>query len=102
MPLPTLTAVKDYLGQNASGKSDATITTALEAEKAAQKRVCRVDEANYPSDLAEALLRRVARNLAMRSLPLGVQDSELGGLRLGSTDPEVRRLEGPHRRLVLG
>lgn len=55
-----------------------------------------------PSDLAEALKRRVARNLAMRSLPLGVQSDELGATRVGSVDPEVRRLEGPYRRLAVG
>ncbi len=101
MSKPDLSSVKEYLGDAVRGKSDALLGSVLAAEAAAQARVCRVDEANYPADLAEALCRRVAANLARRSLPLGIQDAELGGTRVGA-DPEVRRLEAPHRRLVVG
>jgi hypothetical protein len=55
----------------------------------------------WPPDLVEALCRRVAHNLAVRSNPSGVQvaESEFGvtSLRVGGLDPEVRRLESPHR-----
>ena len=81
------------------GKTEPEIAGAYAAEVADQSSRCRVDP--YNDALAEALLRRVKRNLAMRALPLGVQTDELGATRIGSTDPEVRRLEGPYRRLVV-
>lgn len=96
--VPTFPEVKSYLGT--SSASDAAVRLALEAETATQARVCRVDP--YSADLGNALMRRVARNLAMKNVPLGVQMDELGAVRLGSTDPEVRRLEAPYRRLVIG
>lgn len=104
MPPPDLTALKTYLGQ--TSQSDDTLTGALATEKAAQSRVCRVpaDDADWPADLAESLLRRVARNLAMRGIPLAMfsGDAELGGVVPPTRDPEVRRLEGPFRKLKLG
>lgn len=169
---PDLPSVKAYLGAN-NGWTDAQITGALEAEKGAQARVCRVPAAPrtasitttntnptvtgvflatdvgsyvtatgvpanatilsvdtlgtsavlsanatasgtvsatltppWESDLAEALNRRVAHNLALRGLPLGVQasitDTAVATNRVGGTDAEVKRLEAPYRRLVVG
>lgn len=102
MAVPTLPDVKAYMGQTATSYPDASLVSALAAETAAQGRVCRVESANYPADLAEALLRRVVRNLAMRRLPLGVMADEMGSTRLGSSDPEVRRLESPFRKRFVG
>lgn len=93
-----LGTIKDYAGPVAAGYSDETIAEALAAETAAQARACVIPEDDMPADLTEALKRRVVRNLAMRSVPLGVQADESGGIRLGSRDPEIIRLEGPHRR----
>ena len=107
MPAPDLPTVKAYLGDS-SRWSDAQINSAIAAESAAQSSACRLPstESEWPADLTEALCRRVARNLAMRALPLAVQQSmtELGpsAIRLGGSDPEVRRLEAPYRRLVVG
>ena len=58
----------------------------------------------YPKDLRQALLRRVQRNLALRALPLAVLqgDAEAGSTILPGKDLEVRRLEGPFRRLLVG
>lgn len=98
--LPDVTAARGYLGTSALGYSDADVAGVLQAETFAQQRVCRTD--TMPPDLIEALLRRVARNLRMRSLPLAVLENELGGTRVGSTDPEIRRLEAPFRKLVVG
>lgn len=112
MPYPDLAAVKAYMGATASTYEDAAIAIALTAETAAQAKRCRVpvtvdeDDVEAPDptpDLVEALCRRVARNLAMRRLPLGViADVEMGSTRLGSTDPEIRRLEGPYRKVSVG
>lgn len=98
MAAPDLAALKSYLGVTSA--SDTEITAALAAETAAQAAVCRVGD--YPADLTEALKRRVARNLKMRSNVLGLADGEMGSVRIGSTDPEVRRLEAPYRRRVVG
>lgn len=101
--LPDLLAVKSYMSDSAGQWSDAEISEALAAETAAQARVCRVG-ADYPPDLREALLRRVSRNLAMRQMPLAVLqgDADAGATRLPGRDPEVRRLEATHRKVVIG
>lgn len=105
--LPTLPQVKLYLDTVSLGvaaPSDAAIAEALAAETAAQANVCRVDAA-YPADLAEALKRRVARNLVMRGIPTGLQTSatEAGSMtvRIG-WDAEIKRFEAPYRKRVVG
>lgn len=100
--VPDLTAVKAYLGSTSA--SDATISDALAAEIAAQRSRCRIPVA-YPADLAQALKRRVARNLAARAVPLAVLtgvDQGGGAVRIPALDAEVRRLEAPYRRLTVG
>ena len=81
------------------GKTAAAIQDVYDTEVADQARRCRV--APYNSALAGALVRRVQRSLAMRNLPLGVTLDE-NAVRVGSTDPEVRRLEAPYRKVVVG
>ncbi len=85
---------------SALGKSAGDIESAYDAEVADQARRCRVEP--YNEALAAALVRRVQRSLAMKNLPLGVLQDEAGSTRVGSTDPEVRRLEGPYRKVVVG
>jgi hypothetical protein len=92
-----------YLGPNSF--TDDEVEDALAAEAAAQRAVCRVPAA-YPDDLRQAVLRRVAVNLAKRALPLAIQqgDAEAGtsNLYVPGRDPEVRRFEGPYRRMTVG
>lgn len=100
--MPVVADVVEYLG--ATSYTTDEIQDALDAEAAAQRHVCRV-RAVYPDDLRQALLRRVMRNLAMRQLPLAVLqgDAEAGSdTVLPGRDPEVRRLEAPHRRWTVG
>ena len=99
--MPDAADVVAYLG--VTSFTEPEIQSALDAEAAAQQKVCRVG-AVYPPDLAEALKRRVARNLAMRGLPLAVPqgDAEGGPSFVPGSDPEVRRLEAPHRRFAFG
>lgn len=103
---PDADAVAAYLGdQNAWTPEE--IDAALDAETAAQALVVRLPETgDYPADLAEALFRRVAHNLALRGLPLGVSvdltDTAVATNRVGGTDAEVRRLEAPHRKMPVG
>ena len=104
---PTLTDVKAYLGPEASW-TDAELQDALDTETVAQAHHVffpaeeEGDPKPYPADLAEALCRRVQRNLSMRQLPLGYQtvNLEFGPIstRIGS-DPEVHRLENPWRQI---
>ena len=109
---PDLAAIKGYLGTDVSWDDD-TIEAALEAEREAQASRCRIPSSvdpdpapDYPAALAEALGRRVAHNLALRSIPLGVvaniTDSAVATNRVGGLDAEVARLEGPYRRVMFG
>lgn len=104
---PTATTAAAYLGDSVSW-TQAEIESAFNAEAAAQRSVCRVpvDPEPWPDDLVEALHRRVAHNLANRALPLGVKASiaeyAVQNVRVGGTDAEVKRLEAPYRKLVVG
>jgi len=102
--LPDVAAVVAYLGgDEAVSFDDDDVEQALEQERAAQARICRVPAA-YPADLAGALLRRTQRALSMRSLALAVRETADGdsSIVVPGNDPEVRRLERPHRKLVMG
>jgi hypothetical protein len=99
--------LREYLGDGAirypvTGPFD-PLEPVFDAEAAAQAAVCRIPD-EYPADLREALFRRVAVNLARRAIPTGILGIAEGGApaRLGSQDPEVRRMESPHRKLVVG
>jgi hypothetical protein len=101
--MPDTDDVAAYMGESAASWETEELQDALDAEAAAQRARCRVGGV-YPADLRQALLRRVVRNLALRALPLAVLrgDAEAGDTVLPGSDPEVRRLEGPYRRLVVG
>jgi len=95
---PDINDVIQYLGPS-SQHEPADVLEALNAETAAQAAICRIG-AEFPPDLAEALKRRVARNLAMKALPLGLQassESATATTRVGA-DAEIQRLEDPHRQ----
>lgn len=107
---PPLPDVLDYLGSSGHSWTEEEVEAALLAETAAQAAVVRfpadpeppAEPLPYPADLAEALCRRVAHNLAVRALPLGVQATvtDMAALNtyVGGTDAEVRRLELPYKR----
>jgi len=101
--MPTAADVSVYLGANAGTWSMDEIGDALAAERSAQRDRCG-ERAVYPDSLRQALLRRCQRNLAMRRLPLAILsgDADAGPTILPGRDPEVRRLEAPYRRLVVG
>jgi hypothetical protein len=105
--LPTVDDVDNYLksGSGEHSWSTADMQDALDAETDAQRRVCRIRPV-YPADLRQALLRRVQRNLALRPNALAMTrgDAENGDPQapLPASDPEVRRLERPHRKLPIG
>jgi hypothetical protein len=114
MATPSVTDCETYLGD--VSWTTAEITSAYNAEDKAQRARCTIPTVtdpvtlvvseDYPEDLIEALYRRVAHNLALRGLPLGVQasitDGAVATTQVGGTDAEVRRLEGPYRKRVTG
>jgi len=101
--MPTVDDVARYLKSSAASWSEAELRDELDAEFEHQQAKCGV-RAVYPVPLRKALLRRVQRALAMRALPLAVMqgDADGGSQLLPGNDPEVRRLEGPYRKLVVG
>lgn len=113
-PAPTAEAAAAYLGET-SWSTD-VIGEAFTTEQAAQARVCRIPShldadgvtvvTDWTPDLVEAIYRRVAHNLALRNLPLGLQASisqtAVATNRVGGTDAEVARLEATYRKRVVG
>jgi hypothetical protein len=99
--MPDVDGYRDYVGETSD--SDDEITQALAQEQTAQFNACRVP-ATYPPDLAGALYRRTQRALAIRRLPLAVKESADGESQIvvPGRDPEVRRLEGPYRKVTVG
>lgn len=106
MAAPTTDDVLAYLGEDVSW-TPVEVDSAYRAEKASQARACAVpaDDEEWPADLAEALCRRVAANLAVRALPLGIQASmtemAVSTTRVGGGDREVERLEAPYRQIPI-
>lgn len=99
---PTVTDVRAYLDESGAKWSDPELQEVLDAERVNQAKLCVID-AVFPPDLRQALLRRCMRALALRSLPLAMPqgDAETGPQILPGRDPEVKRLEAPHRRVVV-
>lgn len=99
----TLSQARAWVGVPATSVDDATLQQVLDAETYVQARACRVDSMYPQPNLDQALLRRVARTVAARGIPLGmVSDAEYGPTRLPNFDTEIERLEGPDRVVVFG
>jgi hypothetical protein len=104
---PTLAELRGWLQVPDVVLTDAQLQTVLDAETAAQAIACRVpaDPATLPADLHSALLRRCARAVAARGVPLGLsgaEGEEFGPARVPAYDVEIERLEGDRRRFVFG
>jgi hypothetical protein len=104
-----LETVRDYLGVPTTALSDADLTRMLNASADNQAKRCRWGQdddpvAPYPDALAQALLRRVQREVAARNLPLGMvglDAAEYGPQRLPYLDALVEDHERAYRRQVL-
>jgi hypothetical protein len=97
----TVEQARAWVGVPAELLPDDQFQVLFDGEKASQAKECRVDpDADQPA-LDEALLRRVARAVEAKGLPLGVigDGGEFGPVRLAS-DSELFRLEGPWRKFV--
>lgn len=103
---PDLADIRAWVLVPATVVDDAALTRVAGAEQSAQSALCSAGDpgVDLPDALYQALLRRIARHLAAKSVPLGLLgvDSEFGTARLSKWDSEVERLEGPYRAMVLG
>lgn len=99
--MPDVDECNDYIGEHSY--TDEQVQQKLDQETDHQFRVCRVPAA-YPPALRGALLRRVQRALHMTHLALAVRESQDGESQIvvPGRDPEVRRLEGPWRKVTIG
>ena len=96
----TLPEIKAYLGTAAERWTDEQITDAWNVEWVHQDEVI---SGSSPA-LDGALLRRIQRSLEIRGMTGGGVgfDPETGAPAFGRNDPEVRRLEAPFRKVILG
>lgn len=104
--LPGLAEVKAYISTSGETSADDNqIQDALDAEIDDQRSHCDIPAA-YPVALRQALKRRVARNLAARTVAIAKVTSfgEGGSVaeRVTRYDAEVTRFEAPYRRTVVG
>lgn len=116
MAVPTLEGCITYLEGAGYTPDEDDVSSALDTEVTAQRRRCRIPQVvpddetdpvdSYPSDLIEAVYRRVAHTLALRPLPFGVSPTVTDGAvaisKVGGLDAEVARLEAPFRRMGVG
>lgn len=109
--MTALTDLKAYMGTSlAPSYTDQVLNDVLDTEAADQAsrvktayKLTAIDNSwdTHPAPLREAILRRCARNLALRKLPLGITDGETQTHIYGK-DSEVRRLEAPYLRVSVG
>ena len=111
--VPSVDDVRKWVQVPATSVDDAQLSQVIAAELAGQALSCRVPpvvdpppdpDAFYPDALAQAIYRRVARELAGRQVPLGIvgDGAEYGPNALATFDAEVERIEGPYRMVVFG
>lgn len=99
-PAALLADVRGWVQVSVGALDDEQLSTVIMSETLIQAAYCDSPDP-YPDSLLQALYRRVARVVAARGVPLGLAgvESETGGTRLPSFDPEIERLEGPYRRI---
>lgn len=107
VPAPTVAEVRAWCGVAVNVLADEALTIVIDAETELQAaRVCGLPDtypAELPSSLYQALMRRIARQLAARGVPLGVTGAdEYGPVVLPSYDTEIERLEAPWRSIPVG
>jgi hypothetical protein len=101
--LPTMEEVRAWCQVSFAAVSNEQLQDVMDGEAANQAKACRIpDPADRDADLIQAFLRRVARTLAARGVPLGLTQGEYGPARLGSFDGEIERLEGYSRGFYFG
>lgn len=102
--IPTVADVRQWTSVTVQSLSDAQIQQIIDTETALQAAACRWVTDAYPVSLAQAMLRRCAREIAGRQLPLGLTadtSGEYAPVRLPSFDVEIERLEAPWRVIAV-
>lgn len=108
--IPDLATVRAYVKVPATSLSDEDLERMRVAGLESQAARCvwtgpagENDPAAYPDALAQALLRRIQREIAARNLPLGVVglEAEYGPTRIPGFDALVEMHEAAFRRVVL-
>jgi len=102
--VPTVQDVRDWANVTAQSLTDAQLQQILDTEVALQAASCAWLPAEYPVPLAQAVLRRCARETAARQLPLGLSadtSGEYAPVRLPNFDAEIERLEAPFRVIAV-
>ena len=100
---PTVTDVRAWTSVTVQSLSDAQVQQILDTENALQAAACKWGD-EYPPNLAQAILRRCAREIAGRQLPLGLTadtTGEYAPVRLPAYDVEIERLEAPFRVIAV-
>ena len=102
---PTLTQVRAWIAIPATVLDDAQLQQVYDGESDKQAAHCLVpqDPDAFPPALAQALYRRVARECAARSLPLGLTGDgvEYAPSRLPVFDVQIESHEGPYRVVAI-
>lgn len=105
--LPDLAAVRDILQVPVDALSDQDLAREWAAARTAQRAACLptlagVADGDWPAALVLGLLRRCAKTIAARNLPLGYlgDSSEAGPVRLSGYDAVLDMHEGPWRKVV--
>lgn len=93
---PTLPELRQRLQLPESVVTDDELTDILASCRDAQDADCDTTTRTEALDLA--LIRRVGRDVAARSLPLGSQDTEYGQAYIPRWDPILQELEAPYLR----
>jgi len=104
---PTLAQVRAYIGVSVQAVSDEDLERMRQTAIDAQVKRCRdtEDSAALPDPLAQALLRRVQRQVAAKAIPLGLtgpEQGEYGPTRIPFFDSEIEDHERDYRRVVVG
>jgi hypothetical protein len=99
---PDVVEVRRWCQASTTAISDEDLAMVVAAEVQAQTDDCRVDP--YTASLHSAVLRRCARHLSARGVPLGIiaGEAEHGAAKLPSFDGEIERLEGTRRKFNFG
>jgi len=99
-----LETVRAYIRVPATNLSDEDLDRMISGCSTDQWARCVWDPAAYPDALAQALLRRVQKEIAARNLPLGMvglDAAEYGPQSLPFLDSLVEEHERAYRRVVL-
>jgi hypothetical protein len=98
---PGVNEVREWIGVPATVLTDAQLGQVLDAEVDKQAAYCLIpaDPAAYPPALAQALYRRVARECAARSVPLGLLGDgvEFAQSRVPALDAQIESHEASYR-----